>query len=413
MHSEAAFYYARLSDGKSAASRDCRVHLDLSGVEIVSGDGAVRMRWPYESLRASESIRAHSIDVLLSSTQAQGLTVFVPATEFAAALAARAPQLTRRAERWRHARPWIIGAAALVGFAVLVQVAGWTPLRTIADLLPNSWRERLGDAAIDSMAGNERRCVNPVGLAALERMTQRLSAAAGTGQTFKVVVVDWDLVNAFAVPGDKIIMTKGLIEKAESSDEVAGVLAHEMGHGIALHPETGIIRAIGMSAAVELMIGGSGGTLANLGLVLAQLGYTRAAEREADDLALALLRKSGISQQGLADFFGRVLKEEADGESQAEARPANDTKGEGPRAASAPKEDAHGSDDAGQNSNRRLSRALDMLSTHPPTAERAQHIRMSGTYLSTPALSQDDWRAFRSICSVSAPLTQSEDDAAP
>lgn len=68
------------------------------------------------------------------------------------------------------------------------------------------------------------------------------------------MVVDWDLLNAFAVPGNKILLTKELIEKADGPEEVAGVLAHEMGHGIALHPETGIIRAVGLAAALELMM---------------------------------------------------------------------------------------------------------------------------------------------------------------
>ena len=390
MHSDAASHYARLSDGKSAAARDCRVRLDLSGLEIVSDDGAVRLRWPYESLRANEPLRPQSIDVLLSSTDAPGVTVFVPGTQFPSALAPRAPQLTRRAERWRHARPWVIGAAVLAGLAVLIHAAGWTPLRTIANLLPQSWRERLGDAAIDSMAENRQRCVNPVGVAALDKLTQRLSSVSGTGQDFKVLVVDWDLFNAFAVPGNKIIMTKGLIEKADSPDEVAGVLAHEMGHGIELHPETGIIRAIGMSAAVELMMGGSGGTLANLGVILAQLGYTRAAEREADDQALLLLRKSGISQQGLADFFRRVLREE--GKYENDGQNTNSGKS--------------------QEKDDRLSRTLDMFSTHPPTEERAEHIRMSASYPSTPALSAEDWRAFKSICATTAPLTPPPEDEA-
>ncbi|MEZ5901100.1 MAG: M48 family metallopeptidase [Hyphomicrobiaceae bacterium] len=402
MHSDPVSYYARLSDGKSAASRDCRVRLDLSGLEIASDDGVVQTRWPYESLRVSEPIRPHSVDVLLSSTSAPGITVFIPGTTVPALLATRSPHLTSGSERWRHARPWIIGAAALIGLGILIHAAGWTPLRTVADLLPHSWRVRLGDSAIQSMAEGKGRCINPVGLAALDRLSQRLSAAAGTGQKFEVVVVDWKLFNAFAVPGDKIIMTRGLIEKAESPDEVAGVLAHEMGHGIAMHPETGIIRAIGMSAALELMMGGSGGTLANLGLVLAQLGYSRAAEREADDQALILLRKSGISQQGLSDFFRRVLKAEKeydDDEIAENADKKDSSQGK-------TKTSKH-SDDS---TKARLTRALDMFSTHPPTAERAEHIRMSGSYPSTPALSAEDWRAFRSICAVSAPLSESSED---
>lgn len=405
MHSDQQSHYARLSDGKSAVARDCQVRLDLTGLDIASDDGAVRMRWPYESLGASEPIRAHAIDVLLSSDTEPGATLFVPGPDFAKALAPRAPNLTHRSQGWRHVRPWLIGAGAIAALSALVHFAQWTPLHALANVLPHSWRDRLGEVAIDQMAENRQRCVNPVGLAALDTLTKRLSTAAGTGQPFRVIVVDWDLFNAFAVPGEQIIMTRGMIEKADSPDEVAGVLAHEMGHGIALHPETGIIRAVGMSAAVELMMGGSGGGLANLGLVLAQLGYTRAAEREADDLALKLLRTSAISQQGLASFFQRVLTDEDVQDPPHKSDTAGIPTG---------REKETGREKDGPQkaeTKRKFERTLDMFSTHPPTEERAKLIRLSPSYPSTPALSAEEWRAFKSICATTAPRTPQADDA--
>lgn len=391
MPSDSTSHYGRLADGKSAASRDCKVRLDLTALDITSDDGAVRTRWPYESLRSSEPIRAHSIDVLLSSSSMPGTTLFIPGAPFAAALAMRSPQLSARSQRWLHARPWIFTAAVIAGLTLVIHLAGWTPMRTIAQMLPETWRARLGDAAIQSMAENKKRCVSDSGIAALDKLTTRLTQAAGTPQSFKVIVVDWDLLNAFAVPGNTILVTKELIAKADSPDEVAGVLAHEMGHGIELHPETGIIRAIGLSAAVDLMMGGSSGALANVGLMLAQLGYTRGAEREADVQALILLRKAQISQQGLAGFFRRVLKEEGayENDGDGKAKPKGETSPEASRG-------------------KAFSRALDILSTHPPTEERAEMIRMSGSYPSTPALDAADWNALKGICSQTVPLTAPE-----
>lgn len=374
-------HYARYSDGKSAAARDARVSLDLSGIEIVLDNGGAHLRWPYETLNAGEPIRPQSVDVLLSSRIAPGETVFVPSAAFTRELASRTPHLSAGAQRWRHARPWVIGSAAVAALAALIHFTGWSPSQSVARLLPESWRDRLGTAAISSMAGERHRCINPVGLAALDRIASRLSQAAGDGEAFRIVVVDWDLLNAFAVPGNQIVMTRELIEKAESPDEVAGVLAHEMGHGIELHPETGIIRAIGLSAAVELMMGGSGGTIANVGLVLAQLGYTRVAEREADQHAIALLRKSGISTAGLTNFFKRVAAEEIsifgdDGEN-AEKGPVSSDK---------PK-----------------TNPFDLLRTHPPSTERAELLRDQPPYPSTPALDDDAWRNLKSVCASTTP----------
>ena len=79
----------------------------------------------------------------------------------------------------------------------------------------------------------------------------------------RVALLDWRLVNALAVPGGQIVLTRGLVQTAGSPDEVAGVLAHELGHAIELHPETGIVRAMGLSAAAQLMFAGSAGSVSN------------------------------------------------------------------------------------------------------------------------------------------------------
>jgi beta-barrel assembly-enhancing protease len=360
--------FGRYSDGKSAAAYDCSVRLGLTGIEVRASDSAghADVIWPFGGLATGEPLRPHAIEALITSRDFPGASLFVPDKGFAAALATRAPHLTARAERWRHARPWMAFAAGLVALIGGIYAAGWSPLKTTAAALPEIWRERLGQQALTSITENRKQCVAPDGRAALDRLTDRLSAASGVRTPFKVTVYDWSLMNAFAVPGNQIVLTRGLIEKAGSADEIAGVLAHEMGHGIELHPETGLIRAIGLSAAVELMMGGSGGAIANMGLILAQLGYTRAAEREADRHAILLLRSADISPQGLADFFTRVIKEEGGA---AEAR-AGGVKG------------------------------LDLLSTHPAAAERAALVRAVEPYPATPAMTAAEWADLQAICSV-------------
>lgn len=366
--------FARYSDGKSATARDATVKLGLSGVEIRVPPSVTTTTWPYGSLRAGEPVRTHAIDVLLSSTSEPGASLFVPNPEFARALRKSAPHLTAGAERWRSARPWVIGAAAAIGFIITIYAAGWSPIKSFANVLPHSWRERLGDSAIASMTEGFKVCTSASGVAALEKLSLRLSKAAGVEAPFKVTVYDWSLLNAFAVPGGRIVMTKGLIEKAGSPDEVAGVLAHEMGHGIELHPETGIIRAIGLAAAVELMMGGSGGALANMGLMLAQIGYTRTAEHEADMQALRLLKTSAISPRGLGDFFKRVQKIED--------------------------EDKFS----------KSIKQFDLLRTHPPTAEREKLVREQADYPSTPALDAQSWADLQSICTVTETPAKTDSD---
>lgn len=353
--------YARWSDGRTAVARDATATLTETGVAIALVSAGEHFIWPYDSLSVGEPLRPHSVDAVISSKSAPGCSLFVPNSSFVANLARHVPRLTARAERWHNARPWIAGMLAVVALIVAAQVADFSPAHALAKMVPHSWSQRLGDETLHSMTEGKKSCVEPAGLIAVATLMQRLSKGSGRAEPFDVVVSDWSVVNAFAVPGGKIILLKGLIDKAQSPDELAGVLAHEMGHGLSLHAETGIIRAVGFAAAIEFMMGGSSGTLANLGLVLAQLSYSRVAEHEADLQAIALLKKAEISPHGFADFFKRMEESEHDG----------DKKGWG---------------------------NLDILRSHPPTAERAALIDSQPTYETTPALNDELWQSLKQVC---------------
>jgi Zn-dependent protease with chaperone function len=355
-HSDAA--YGRLSDGKTAAAKDVQVRLGVAGLDILEASGGIPRHWSYESLETSEPLTPYAIDALLTSTLQPGMTLFVADSDFARALASHAPQLTARATRWRHARPWVVAAGAAVVATVALFVLDISPSRTVANLLPDYARNALGAEALRSMTEGRRTCHTAAGDKALDRLTSRL-AATSDGVKFKVVIVDWPLFNAFAVPGEQIVLTRGLIAKADSPDEVAGVLAHEMGHAIARDPETGFVRALGLSAVAQLVTGGSGGTLANIGVVLAQLSYTRDAEHQADLTAMRLLKEARISPQGFAGFFKRVLAIE----------------GQDP-----------------------MGGMPGILRTHPATEERQRLANSQPPYPATPSLSDADWKSLKSIC---------------
>lgn len=355
----------RFSDGITARSGDVRVALGATGVEIYPAGGGDAVLWPYATLRTNEPVRRLSIDVLVSSTLTDGATLFVPDATFAAELVAQAPHLGTGAERWRNARPWLAAAACLTLFAGTIYLLDLSPARAIATLLPNSWRDTLGTAVVSSMVSGKQDCIAPDGRTALDALVRRLTPPGG--ETFEVKVVDWQLLNAFAAPGGKIVLTRGLIEKADTPDEVAGVLSHEMGHAIRLHPESSVIRAIGFTAAIEIMTGGSSGTIANIGVLLAQLGYTRAAEREADIVGLELMRKSAVSPKGLGVFFRRVMKEDGSADTE------------------------------------KALRAISILRTHPATADRMVLIEQQAAYDSTPSLSPADWQRLKTICATLAP----------
>jgi Zn-dependent protease with chaperone function len=355
-------FEGRFTDGKTASSEDVQVRLTCRGVEIHRTGIAGPLIWPYGALHVAEPLSSHSIDALITYEFMAGATLFVPEGTFARRMAIEAPHLTASAQRWRHAVPWIWTASAVLLISGLVWLADFQPSRAIARMLPDSAREILGRKTVQSMSEGRRTCEASPGTAALDELVKRLSAASGSDRSFKVIVVDWSLLNAFAAPGEQIVLTHGIISKADSPDEIAGVLAHEMGHGIEMHPESGLVRAIGMTAAIDLMLGGSGGTLANFGALLAQLSYGRDAEREADKHAVRILREAKISSKGFARFFKRMQEIENElpiGKSITE---------------------------------------INILRTHPLTEERRLAVERVPDYPSSPALSAERWKALKDIC---------------
>ncbi len=123
---------------------------------------------------------------------------------------------------------------------------------------------------------------------------------------FTFSVVDEDVVNAFAVPGGYIYVYTGLIEKAATTDQIAGVLAHEIGHVAAEHYKELVIKISGLNFLSALVSGKStsGQIAANVAAYLRRMQMTQKNEYEADSLAVAYSAEEGtISPWGMKNFL--------------------------------------------------------------------------------------------------------------
>jgi beta-barrel assembly-enhancing protease len=118
----------------------------------------------------------------------------------------------------------------------------------------------------------------------------------------QVEVANIEMLNAVALPGNKVIIFQGLLDQAKSPDEVAGVLAHEIGHVRERHVMQGMLRQMGLAVVLGGFDAGGGGTLNNL----LSTTYTRDAEREADDHSLAALKTANVSPVPTAAFFEKL-----------------------------------------------------------------------------------------------------------
>jgi beta-barrel assembly-enhancing protease len=148
----------------------------------------------------------------------------------------------------------------------------------------------------------------------INRVGQNIVRNSDAKVPFTIKVLDTDEVNAFALPGGFFFVNTGLILKAESEAELAGVMAHEIAHVAARHgtrqATKGNIAQIGMIAAsIIIPYGWTGYALqqgAGLAIPLGFLQFTRSNEREADYLGLQYLYKSGYDPNAFVDFFEKI-----------------------------------------------------------------------------------------------------------
>ena len=131
--------------------------------------------------------------------------------------------------------------------------------------------------------------------------------------TYKFYIIDSPIVNAFALPGGDVYVSRGLLALANSEAELAGVLSHEVGHITARHSAEryshSVVTSMG-ATVLSTVIGNSAASQAiGLGSNLYLSGYSRSQETEADTLGLRYMAQGGYDPRALSDFL-RSLNED-------------------------------------------------------------------------------------------------------
>ncbi|MBI2878009.1 MAG: M48 family metalloprotease [Candidatus Tectomicrobia bacterium] len=131
---------------------------------------------------------------------------------------------------------------------------------------------------------------------------------------WKFHIVRGQEVNAFNIPGGHVYVYTGLIEKASTESELAGVIGHEIGHGVARHATQQITTRYGLSLLSSLLLGQNPAVYQQILAQILGAGYLakhgRDAEREADHLGVQYLYQAGIDPQGMVTFFQKLLQED-------------------------------------------------------------------------------------------------------
>lgn len=134
---------------------------------------------------------------------------------------------------------------------------------------------------------------------------------------WRFAVVNTSVVNAFALPGGFIYLNRGLLERAETMSELAGVLAHEVEHVVRRHSVEQMQKAQRTQTGVSLvcsLTGACEGAGARIGIQVAGsllfARFGRDAEREADAGAFVNVRRAGVDPRGMRTFFEELAAEE-------------------------------------------------------------------------------------------------------
>ena len=215
-------------------------------------------------------------------------------------------------ERQESSRSLKYAAAFLAGFALLIG-AGWLLIHGATNALvahaPVAWEEKLTD---DVIAEHPKLFVvdtNDTRIAMVTQIVARIAAAlpaADRRYQFRPVILDRREVNAFALPGGRIFVFTGLLDRVQRPEELAGVLAHEMAHVTERHGLRKLITAGGPYYVLRLFVSDEQATLSAISAgsqMLVSQYYSRDVEREADNLGWHYLMAANIDPRGLADFF--------------------------------------------------------------------------------------------------------------
>lgn len=149
-------------------------------------------------------------------------------------------------------------------------------------------------------------------LASVDTLFTTLCRANDIDRSFASLhLVEDEEVNAFACPGNHLVVHTALLDSCRSEAELAGVLAHELAHLTQGHVMQKLVKELGLSALITMTSGSSGTeAVGEVARVLSSTAYDRTLESETDALAVRYLLAARIDPNGLADFLLRLSAEE-------------------------------------------------------------------------------------------------------
>ena len=212
---------------------------------------------------------------------------------------------------------WILSAAIIAGLAACATTTSSTGRRQYVGGVSEQQLNQLGAQAFveaktkgplsnDAKQNAYVRCV-------VNALVRQLPAQE-QGTSWETALFANNEPNAFALPGGKVGVNTGIFSVAKNQDQLAAVLAHEIGHVVERHHDERITRQMGASGAVQLLgaLAGDYGSLATQGgSLLAQTGFllpgSRVQETEADVVGQRLMAEAGFDPAQAVNLWQNMI----------------------------------------------------------------------------------------------------------
>ncbi|MEQ8397858.1 M48 family metallopeptidase [Thalassobaculum sp.] len=346
---------ATLFDGVNALDHAVLVTLSGGRIVITPVDTAsppyCPLIWPLKDSYVVTDSRRDGLTV--STRSVPDARLVIDDRSLSASLLPRLNRTAGRSDARRSAVRWAVALGAAV---VLIVATAGLASRHAAQLFPAGWGGGLSDGMVSQLSVVHPVCTGSAGVAALDKLATGMTDTLGQPAP-KISTVRWDLVNAFALPGGRVVLTSGLIAASDRPEALAAVMAHEIGHAVRRDPLARMLRGRLVDVALAAVFGVSLDARtaeAAVGFLL-DSSYTRDQEAGADAVALRLLNDRDINPEPGAKFFDTLAAQETG------------------------------------------LAAVALFSTHPQSKERAETLRRHGTGTG-PGLASGDWLAVQSMC---------------
>jgi Zn-dependent protease with chaperone function len=343
-------------DGMSNARRAVTLHF-ADRLEI-RDDERVLAAWAYGDIRRADS----PVGMLRASCLTAAALARIEIRD-----AAVAADLVSRSIGIDDNTPGRRGVATIVGWSlaatvsIIAVVLFGVPLAAerLTPLVPASFERRLGSVPDSQVKAvfSAKVCDHADGQKAFAKLVTAIREAADLDTSVQSGVLSTPVPNAFALPGGKVYLFNGLLAKAENADEIAGVLAHELGHLKHRDNMRGLIHNGGTSFLIGLLFGDITGSSALIfaSRSLVTNSYTREAEQAADNFSIDVMHRLGRPTKPMGELLVRVTGKEAKG--------------------------------------------LSIISSHPLSEDRLVRMtREDRPASSPPLLTPEEWRALKAIC---------------